>query len=329
MGRKTVGLFLDLILTFTLAGCGDSGGQSSLYAQADNWAYLETDKAADADVFFICPTVYAGGEDSCNMSMDDETTKGDFLGATNMEKGIYDQEARFFAPYYRQAGLNVYELPAGEREAYLSLAYEDVRDAFTYYLEHYNEGRPIILAGFSQGADMSIRLMKDCFAEEAVNDLLVACYAIGWSITEEELAEYPHLRFAAGAEDTGVIIAFNSEAEAVTDSLMIPAGTRTLAINPLNWKTDGTPARKEENLGACFTDYSGNIVTEIPQLTGAYLDPVRGALKVTDVTPEEYPPVLSLFSDGVYHLYDYQFFYRNLQENVGVRLDAYLASQAA
>ena len=80
MGRKTVGLFLALILTFTLAGCGDSGGQSSLYAQADNWAYLETDKAADADVFFICPTVYAGGEDSCNMSMDDETTKGDFLG---------------------------------------------------------------------------------------------------------------------------------------------------------------------------------------------------------------------------------------------------------
>ena len=204
-----------------------------------------------------------------------------------------------------------------------------MRDAFTYYLEHYNEGRPIILAGFSQGADMSIRLMKDCFAEEAVNDLLVACYAIGWSITEEELAEYPHLRFAAGAEDTGVIIAFNSEAEAVTDSLMIPAGTRTLAINPLNWKTDGTPAGKEENLGACFTDYSGNIVTEIPQLTGAYLDPVRGALKVTDVTPEEYPPVLSLFSDGVYHLYDYQFFYRNLQENVGVRLAANLASQAA
>ena len=39
--------------------------------------------------------------------------------------------------------------------------------------------------------------------------------------------------------------------------------------------------------------------------------------------------MLSLFSDGVYHLYDYQFFYRNLQENVGVRLDAYLKDRAA
>lgn len=121
-----------------------------------------------------------------------------------------------------------------------------------------------------------------------------------------------------------MIISFNSEAEFVTDSLLIPAGTRTLAINPLNWKTDSTPAGKAENLGACFTDYDGSIVTEIPQLCGAYIDPIRGALKVTDVTPEEYPPVLTIFSDGVYHLYDYQFFYRNLQENVGVRLEAYL-----
>lgn len=324
MKTRVTALFLALILVLPLAGCGTKKVQSSMYARAENWAYLETDKTGDADVFFICPTVYSGGEDSYNMDLDDEATKSDFLGATNMEKGIYDQDARFFAPYYRQVGLNVYELPAEEQKSYLSIAYEDVKEAFQYYLEHYNEGRPIILAGFSQGADMSLRLMKDCFADEQVGDLLVACYAIGWRITEEELAEYPHLRFASGEDDTGVIVSFNSEAESVTDSLMIPAGTRTLAINPLNWETGSTYAGKEENLGACFTDYSGNIVTEIPQLTGAYIDPERGALKVTDVTPEEYPPGLPIFSAGVYHLYDYQFFYRNLQENVGVRLDAYL-----
>ena len=179
MGKKTTVLLLALILASTLAGCGTHEEQPSMYAQEENWAYLETDKTADADVFFICPTVYGGEEDDFNMSMDDETTKSDFLGATNMEKGIYDQNARFFAPYYRQVGLNVYELPIEERETYLSTAYEDVKDAFTYYLAHYNEGQPIILAGFSQGADMSIRLLKDCFADEEVNDLLVACYAIG------------------------------------------------------------------------------------------------------------------------------------------------------
>ncbi len=327
MKRKAAALFCALV--FVLTGNGQASPSSSPYAQAENWVYLEAGKTAAADVFFVCPTVYGGEAGRFNMPLEDEAAKKDFLGAINMEKGIYDTEARFFAPYYRQAGLNVYELPLEQREPYLSAAYQDVKDAFAYYLEHYNEGRPLILAGFSQGADMCLRLLKDCFASDGVNDLLVACYAIGWSLTEDELAAYPHLRFAAGEDDTGVIVSFNSEAEAVTDSLLIPSGTRTLAINPLNWKTDGTPAGKEENLGACFSDYGGSIVSEIPQLCGAYIDPLRGALKVTGVTPQEYPPVLSIFADGVYHLYDYQFFYRNLQQNVGVRLDAYLRERTA
>ena len=323
MRKKNFVVLITLVLLFALSGC-KSSSETSVYADRENWVYLEDDKAASADVFFICPTVYSGTDDSFNMDMNDEKVKSDFLGATNMEKGIYDEDCRFFAPYYRQAGLNVYEMPEDEREKYLDIAYEDIEDAFLYYIDNYNNGQPIILAGFSQGADMSIRLLKECFADEDINSLLVACYAIGWNITDEEINEYPNLKFAAGEDDTGVIISFNSEAEEVTDSIMIPEGMHTLAINPLNWKTDSTPASKEENMGACFTDYDGNIVSEIPNLTGAYIDPVRGALKVTDVKPEEYPPVLSIFESGIYHIYDYQFFYRNLQENVGVRLESYL-----
>ena len=244
-----------------------------------------------------------------------------------MEKGIYDQNSRFFAPYYRQIGLNVYEMPEEDREPYLEIAYEDGKDAFEYYWETCNDGRPIILAGFSQGADMCLRLMKDFFAQDDRMEQLVACYAIGWRVTEDDLQEFPHLKMASGESDTGVIVSFNSEAETVTDSLMIPAGTRTLAINPLNWKTDSTFADKSLNKGACFTDYSGSILTEIPELTGAYLDPIRGALKVPDVSPADYPAGLSIFTDGIYHLYDYQFFYRNLQENVQTRIRTYMQQQ--
>ena len=294
------------------------------YSDAANWAYLETENTdKTADVFFICPSVYGGSDDACNMSLSDADTKESFVGAINMEKGIYDADSRFFAPYYRQIGLNVYDMPEADREPYLETAYADVRDAFLYYMDNYNEGRPIVLAGFSQGADMCLRLMKDLFDDEALADQLVACYAIGWRITEEDVAEYPQLKMATGESDTGVIVSFNSEAEDITDSLMIPEGTKTYAINPLNWKTDSTPADKSLNLGACFTDYSGEITSEIPELTGAYIDETRGALKVPDVSPEDYPAGLSIFTDGVYHLYDYQFFYRNLQENVQVRIDAF------
>ena len=325
MRRKILSLILILALLLALNGCR-LPSETIDYAQADNWAYLETDEPGRADVFFVAPTVYGGGADDFNMPLDDADARAAFLGAINMEKGIYDADCRFFAPYYRQAGLAAYALSEAEREPYLAAAYADVKAAFLYYLEHAHDGRPILLAGFSQGADLCLRLLKDCFAEADRQALLVACYAIGWRITEAELAEYPHLRVAAGEEDTGVIVSFNSEAESVADSLLIPAGTHTLAINPLNWKTDSTPADRSENRGACFTNYDGEIEQEIPALTGAYIDPVRGALKLPDIDPADYPAGLSLFPDGVYHLYDYQFFYRNLQENVAVRLDAYLAA---
>ena len=312
-----------LIISANLSGCSNQTNATD-YSDNSNWSYFETDTTDRmADVFFVCPTVYSGSDDSYNMELTDEDAKADFLGATNMEKGIYDRDSRFFAPYYRQAGLNVYTMETSEREQYLELAFEDVKNAFEYYYETCNDGRPMILAGFSQGADMCIRLMKECFKDEDMQGQLIACYAIGWRITEEEIKEYPQLKFAEGESDTGVIISFNSEAESIDNSLTVPKGTKTLAINPLNWKTDSAIADKNLNLGACFTDYDGNIIKEINNLTGAYIDDVRGTLKVTDVTPEEYPAGLDLFENGIYHLYDYQFFYRNLQKNVQIRMNAY------
>ncbi len=316
-----------LTLALTLAAARPWAGDGGVdYALAANWAYRETEAPADktADVFFVCPTVYGGQAGEYNMPLTDREAMADFLGATNMEKGIYDDACRFFAPYYRQAGLAVYAMETeAEREPYLALAYRDVAAAFDYYLQHLNQGRPIVLAGFSQGADLCLRLMEDRFAQAELQDRLVACYAIGWRVTPEDLATFPHLRMAQGERDTGVIVSFNSEAPEVNASLLIPQGVETLAINPLNWRADGVPAGKDQNLGACFPDYSGQFSQEIPGLTGAYLDLPRGALKVPDVTPEDYPPVLDIFQPGVYHLYDYQFFYRNLEHNVQTRLTAF------
>ena len=295
------------------------------YSDEANWAYYGEGEGKPIDLFLICPTVDMGESGNYNMSLEDTETKAAFLGALNMERGIYDETATLYAPYYRQITFPVYSMEAEEQETYLDLAYQDVSDAFTYYMEEVNDGQPLILAGFSQGSQLLLKLLEDYFDQPAYQDQLVAAYCIGWPVTAEDLEAYPHLKMAQGEDDTGVIVSFNSEAEGITESLVVPADTQTLGINPLNWKTDSTPADKSLNLGACFTNYDGEIETEIPQLTGAYLDPDRGTLRVTDVDPADYPG--SLFPDGVYHLYDYQFFYRNLQENVAVRAEAYLAAQ--
>ena len=292
------------------------------YSQSENWAYYGFGEDKAADLFLICPTVDMGKNGNYNMSMDDTATKESFVGALNMEKGIYEDSTTMYAPFYRQMTFPVYSMTDEEMEPYLQIAYRDVAAAFEYYIENCNNDRPIILAGFSQGSQLLLMLMEEYFDNAEYSEKLVAAYCIGWRVTEDDLAKHPHLKMAQGEDDTGVIISFNSEAEGVEDSLIVPSGTKTLGINPLNWKTDSTVADKSLNKGACFTKYSGAIKQETPELTGAYLDAERGTLRMTDINPSDYSN--SLFPKGVYHLYDYQFFFRNLQENVAVRLQSYL-----
>ena len=294
------------------------------YANEDNWAYFGIGEDKDVDLFLICPTVDM--RDEYNMSMDDEETKASFTGALNMERGIYEDSTRMYAPYYRQAAMKIFDLTEEERKPYLAFAYSDISAAFAWYLENENEGRPIILAGFSQGADMCLRLLEEYFGDESLYNQLVAVYAVGWSCTEEMVQKYPQIVPAQSADDIGTVICFDCEAPEVTETVVNPAGTRSYSINPLNWKTDGTAADKSENIGACFTSYSGKIKREEINLCGCYIDEERGVLKVTDVTPADFPPVLPIFPEGAYHLYDYQFFYRNLQENVANRVKIYLES---
>ena len=174
------------------------------YAKEENWAYFGLGEDKDADLFLICPTVDT--RDEYNMSMDDEEVKQSFSGALNMERGIYEDNTRMFAPYYRQAAMKIYNLSPEEREPYLELAYQDVSAAFSWYLENKNEGRPIVLAGFSQGADMCYRILKEYFGDSALQQQLVAVYSIGWPMTEQMITEYPQIRPAASENDTGVVV---------------------------------------------------------------------------------------------------------------------------
>ena len=337
--KRLLSLFIAIILCFSSVAvfAGDNLSEEIInvsspeeeyvgYSNMYNWAYWNKGEGKEADLFFVCPTVDMGKDGNFVADITNEKYRESFLGAINMELGIYADVARIYAPYYRQATFPVYSLSKEEQEKYLSIAYNDVKNAFIYYADHTDPSRPLILAGFSQGADLLIRLLKDLFHEPKYQERLVGAYCIGWKLTEDEVKEFPHLKPAKGEDDTGVVVAFNSEDEKITQSLIIGENEKTYSINPLNWKTTSEVADKSLNKGACFTDYSGNAKKEIPNLTGAYIDEKRGALKVTDINPEEYPG--KLFEDGIYHLYDYQFFFRNLQENVKTRLSAFNAENA-
>ncbi len=324
-----VPVLFGVILT-ALAGCDvsvnintDKGAPEAVdYSDESNWAYFGIGEDKDVDLFLLCPAVDVN--DEYNTSLDDEATRQNFLGALNMERGIYEEHTRMYAPYYRQAALKAYSLSPDEREQYLQFAYNDVSSAFSYYLENENNGRPIVLAGFSQGADMCYRLLEEYFGDEELSSRLVAVYAIGWPYTQDMVDKFPQIKPARSADDIGTVISFECESEDANGSLICPEDMKALSINPLNWKTDTTPADKSLNIGACFTDYSGQVLVEEKNLCGCYIDKDRGTLKVTDILPEDYPPALDFLSEGDYHIYDYQFFYRNLAQNVKNRIDIYM-----
>lgn len=316
---------MKIILLLVLAAfCSLASAQEPDYADAGSWAYWRVGENKAADLFIVCPTVDLGTDGHTNMSLTDENIKGNFTGALNMQRGIYEKNCRMYAPYYRQATLADYTLPRQDAAAYFDLAYSDVRAAFLYYMHHENNGRPFVLSGFSQGAEMCLRLLKEFGNTDFVKNNMVACYAIGWRFTPQEAKQYPYIQPAKCADDLGKVIIFNSEAPEVTSSAIVPEGVKTFAINPLTWSCGTQKAPKTLNAGACFTDYSGAVVREVPQLTGCCIDTERGTLKVTDVDKKEFVPGLPLFSEGVYHIYDYQFFYRNLQQNVNLRIKTFM-----
>ena len=302
--------------TGTMAG----GGK---YAAATNWAYFGVGgEGKPADVFLLAPTVDLRDEE--NMRLDDDRTKKAFAGALEMERGIFEGDGRLFAPFYGQAAMKAYSMGEEERERCLRRAYEDVSEAFRHYLAAENGGRPIVLAGFSQGADMCLRLLAEHFGEEGLRRRLVAAYALGGPCPPSLTGEHPQVAPAKGERDTGVVVCFDCEAPEVAGTFIYPAGGEGSAcINPLSWRTDGELAGRELNRGACFTDRGGRIVREEEAFCGAYVDTARGVLKVTGVEARDYPTIVPGLPEGAFHVYDYQFFFRNLQENVGERIRAW------
>ena len=294
------------------------------YGDPASWAYFALGEDKDVDVFLVCPLVDTRSERNA-YDLNDKL-KGRFVSALDMEKGIYEDVGRLYSPYYRQMSAGAYRLPEAEREKTKAVAYADVSAAFRWYLDHENGGRPLVLAGFSQGSEMCLELLKEFFGDtaegEALRARLVTVFAIGWRVTEADTQAYPQIVPAQGEKDLGTVVSFDCEDGSLTETIILPAGVKTLSINPLNWKTDETPADRSENLGAVMSTGA----EPIPALCGAYIGD-RGQLVVTDVAAGDYPPGLDLFPAGAYHVYDYLFFFMNLKQNLSDRVAAYFEAR--
>ena len=309
------------------------------YSKKECWCKLP-EISKDVDTFYIYATEYIMGsfaEGAPDFASLDNTEMLQGAEAEyNLHASAYVDSTNLFMPYYRQSGLKY----AGEMArktgtadaAFEGMPINDITAALDYYFENCNGGRPFIIAGHSQGSAMVLVLLRTYFKDHPeYYSRMVAAYPIGYSVTDEYLAANPHLKFATGETDTGVIIAWNTEGpknlETNAHNLVVLPNTRS--INPLNWKLDETYAPASMNLGSLMA----NEETGEPEIkdvgADAQINLARGVVitnaKGEPMDEETAKAAAEFFGPDGRHNEDYLFFYNNIKDNVAKRVAAFNA----
>ena len=327
-------LMIATMIPAMLTYADESAGEAPDYSKKECW-YQIPEITKDVDTFFVYPTEYMASNegDPDYAPLDNAEMLEGVKTNYPILASVYEDSTNVFMPYYRQAGMMFAAEEAKKsgdpRTAFATVPYADITAALDYYFENYNNGRPFIIAGHSQGSGIVSLVLKDYFNEHPdYYERMIAAYVIGFSITKDYLEENTHLKFATGESDTGVIISWNTEGpknveQNASNAVVLPDA---ISINPLNWKLDETYAPASENLGSrVLNEKTGEY--EMKDIgADAKVVPGRGTV-LTNADTE--PVEGDTFGPQSYHNGDYALFYNNIKDNVAKRITAYQASDDA
>ena len=150
------------------------------------WHIALNDTGTGADVFYIVSTwEYDWYTDEGIVSHHADPSKPEHRADMDIEISQVAQYMadgnNFYAPFYRHITLDSWATLNEDtiNRRYRDVAFVDVLNAFDYYLTHYNNGRPFILAGFSQGGKSVVELLKT-LSEETRTRLVAAYVLVHW-----------------------------------------------------------------------------------------------------------------------------------------------------
>ena len=216
------------------------------------------------DVFVVVPSVYRGGEHWV-LPSDDLKRK------SKLERIVrpnyvapYGSAGRLFAPFYRQASLYTYMTTREDAQKAQDFAYQDVKRAFEYFLQHSPPERPIILVGHNQGASHVQRLLADFF-QDGLEERLAVAYVIDYPLPLDSFETTLSSLSPCEAEtDAGCVAAFGAFmpgddviAKRFVSRLLVHDGQKytsisgrpPLCINPLLWDNSEDYAPQRLHLG--------------------------------------------------------------------------------
>jgi hypothetical protein len=148
---------------------------------------FKADPNAPIDCFYVYPTVSLDPG-----AVSDMTAGPEELNVVRQQLARFGAKCRIYAPLYRQFTLSALRammtgapLPGANDPAMRQVGYNDVLDAWTYYLEHENKGRGVVLIGHSQGSGVLTRLLAAEIDGKPVQKQLVSALLLGTRLPVE------------------------------------------------------------------------------------------------------------------------------------------------
>ncbi len=283
--------------------------RSDVVPKGEKWI---EDSLKAVDVFYVHPTMYQKGlRWNASLDMKQINRKVDNY-PVKLQASVFNESCRVYAPRYRQAVVKVFYESSTDGDSALNLAYQDVKRAFQYYIDNYNQGRPFIIAGHSQGTHHTRRLLQELIDTTALLKQMVAAYIIGFQVND---SMYQNTKMCSLPDETGCYISWMSYREGYE-----PNGEwfkNTQSINPLTWTMHSDRVTVEE--------YSGSVVLNLNRKFKR-----RMSVRIADVGGK----VLWVETKAPWfrnwknlHVADYGLFYHTIRENVKLRIKAYLNNQ--
>jgi hypothetical protein len=203
---------------------------STTVIKADGSETAEAFKAnpkAPIDCFYVYPTV---SNDPGVVS--DMTANVEELNVVKQQLARFGAKCRIYAPMYRQftltalrAGIAGKTMPGASDPATRAVGYNDVLDAWNYYLAHENKGRGVVLIGHSQGSGVLTQLISKEIDGKPVQSKLVSAILMGTRLPLDrgkDTGLFKSIPTCKQASQTGCVIAYAS----FRDTVPPPANSR-------------------------------------------------------------------------------------------------------
>ena len=173
----------------------------------------KSEPAAPIDCFYVYPTVSTDATPNSDMTPDPAE-----LNVIRQQFARFASKCRPYAPMYRQvtlAGLRT-RLAGGTSGSSLSrgVQYDDVRDAWRYYLDHDNNGRPFVLLAHSQGSFILDELIRNEIDGKPIQSRMVSAILLGATLSvprgKDVGGSFQHVPLCHSATQTGCVITYVS-----------------------------------------------------------------------------------------------------------------------